>query len=199
MTDAGKIKNYLSFSFLQKFRGEPLDLSALGPIDHFSCKLHKDHVRLDAGSFYVKFSQLSSGLLGYFLECRQEPVSSTLKGFDVTRSFSGIAESLPQFAERGVQAVVKIDKRVCWPQPLPQAFAADQSARLLQQASQNFKWFALQMNSSAVLVQFACFQTNLERTKSILRQISMLKGHDLRHPAVGSSVYNPSNPDLRLA
>jgi hypothetical protein len=90
---------------------------------------------------------------------------------------------LAQFAERGVQAVVKIDEGVSRPKALAQVVSAHQSARLFQEARQNIKWFPLKMNSSAVLAQFACFQTNFKRAESILRRISTLKGHYLPNPS----------------
>jgi len=69
-----------------------------------------------------------------------------------------IAEGIAQLIDRGIQAVVVIDKCIFRPEPLPQLFARHQVAGPLDEMQKDFKRLALQARALlALFAQFAGF------------------------------------------
>ena len=64
---------------------------------------------------------------------RNEPVAASWHRFDEPRRVGRVAERLAQAIDDGVQAVLEIDERAIWPEPLTQFLARDEIARSLQQ------------------------------------------------------------------
>jgi hypothetical protein len=78
-----------------------------------------------------------------------------------------IAKRLSKFVDDGIQAVVKIDEGVRWPEFLPQVFSSNHFPGSLQQYDENSKWLVLQMHAHSGLAQFAARGIGFENSEAI--------------------------------
>jgi hypothetical protein len=62
-----------------------------------------------------------------------------------------VAQDLPKLANRGVQAIVKVDERVVRPQLVPQFITADHFSGTLQEQGEDLKGLDLQSDLLSVL------------------------------------------------
>src|ERR1017187_1771583 len=73
------------------------------------------------------------------LDRSNEPVSTASQLFDIARIGGGISQRLAHLIDRGVEAVVEVDKSVGGPELLLQLFARDHFTRPLQQQGQHLE------------------------------------------------------------
>jgi hypothetical protein len=82
---------------------------------------------------------------------RDEPVAPPGNGLDEGGIFGGIAQSVSEFLDCSVQALVEVDVSPTWPQAGAQFFSADHFARMFQQNAENLQRLMLQVNQKASL------------------------------------------------
>src|ERR1700730_17739841 len=73
-----------------------------------------------------------------------------------------VAERVPEPADRSIETVVEIDKRVCRPQTGPELVASDDLARSFQQESENLEGLFLKPYPGSITAQFASPQIDFE-------------------------------------
>src|SRR5580704_19796818 len=83
-----------------------------------------------------------------------ETIATPGQGFDKKRTVGGIAQSIAKPLDRGVEAVVKVDKGVRGPKSGPKLLAGDDLTRIFEQDGQDLKWLVLELDPLAVLAQF---------------------------------------------
>jgi hypothetical protein len=72
-------------------------------------------------------------------------------GLNKGRTLGGVAESIPQFADRGIQSFIELDEGIGWPELLSQLVAGHQLSGVLQQDPEDLKWFFLNVNRDPAL------------------------------------------------
>jgi hypothetical protein len=108
---------------------------------------------------------LPPGLDRRAVDRSNETIAIARNGLDESRAIGGIAKRLPQLSDRGVQAVVEADERVCRPEALPQLVARDDGTASIQEQGERVEWLVLQVYPSATLSEFAGLDVQLENTK----------------------------------
>ncbi len=82
---------------------------------------------------------------------RDEPIPSTRYRLDKRRRFGGIAERLPEFLYRRVEAVLEVDERVGLPETVAQVVARDNLARPVEECRQHLGRLLLQRDATAIV------------------------------------------------
>ena len=108
-----------------------------------------------------EFRAANSRRVGRFY-FREEAVTATRNGFYKARTFSGVAESLADFADRFVEPVVEIHESVCGPEIFLKLLTSYDLAGVLKQHRQDLEGLFLKSYSQAVLAQFASPKVQLE-------------------------------------
>jgi hypothetical protein len=72
-------------------------------------------------------------------------------GFDITRSLCVIAQRLPEFSESRAEALVKIDKRIGWPQAAADFLAAHHFSGTVQEQEKKLSRLLLQADAQTSL------------------------------------------------
>lgn len=67
----------------------------------------------------------------------EEAVPATWKGFDEARIRGAVPKSIAELVDSGVEAVIEIDERVGWPEPLAEFFASHNVPGTFEQRGQN--------------------------------------------------------------
>jgi hypothetical protein len=93
---------------------------------------------------------------------RDKAVATPWQGFDVLGMLRRVTQYLPKLADRGVQAIVKVDERVVRPQLVPQFLTADQFSATLQEQGEDLKGLDLQSDLLPVLEDLAGLQIDHE-------------------------------------
>ena len=95
-----------------------------------------------------------------------ESIPTAGQGLDEPRSIRRVPQRIPQPADSRIQAVLKIDERLCRPETLPQLLASHEVARTIQQRLENLKWLFGKIDADAGLPQLARAEIQLERAKA---------------------------------
>jgi hypothetical protein len=90
-----------------------------------------------------------------------EAIAALRESLDKTHIASRIAQSLSQFVDRRIEAVVEINKDFIWPELGTQILATDQFSRSFQEQGQDLKRLTGETNLGAVLPQLTRLQVNL--------------------------------------
>ena len=93
---------------------------------------------------------------------RDEPVAATGDGFDVRRPIGGVAQRLPDLADRGVDAGLDVDEDVRPPEPLGDLGARDELSRPLDQQDQQVHRLPPQLHPPALSPQLVRTEVQLE-------------------------------------
>src|ERR1700681_146395 len=81
----------------------------------------------------------------HFVECGNKTVSAFRDRLNEPRIFERIAKRFAKPHDRGVQAVVKVDEGIYWPQPTPQVIPADHPAAMIEQQDEDLERLLLQL------------------------------------------------------
>ena len=84
-----------------------------------------------------------------------EAVAVAGDGLDEPRIFRGVAESLAETHDGGVEAVIEVNKGVARPETFAKLFAADEIAGSFEKDRKNLPRLVLEANAGSVLAQFA--------------------------------------------
>ena len=112
----------------------------------------------------------------------QKSIAAPGHSFDKRWIFCRVAQSIAQPADRGVQAVIKIDKGVRRPKLLLQFIADNDLTRSFDQSKQYLERLFLQPYPRTVATKFPRPQIHFERTKADRRQL-VRTGYRHCHPA----------------
>src|ERR1700682_6715333 len=93
----------------------------------------------------------------------QQAISFARNGLDIEGLIGGVAESLAQFIDSGVDVGVVVDVRVCGPQAYAQFLARDDFTGLFEQNYQDLINLALELQPRAIPRHFLPLLINLER------------------------------------
>ena len=100
---------------------------------------------------------------------RDEPVAAAGDGFDVRRLIGGIAQRLPDLADRRVDAGLDVDEDVRAPQPLGDLGARDELSRSLDQQDQQVHRLPPQLHPPALASQLVRTEVQLELAEAARR------------------------------
>jgi len=95
-------------------------------------------------------------------------IASARHGLDEARRPRRIVESLPDFCNRGIQAVLEIDVSAVRPQLLAKFLACNNFATTVEQQGKNLEWLFLQLYTKAKLLEYPGCPVQFERAKSSL-------------------------------
>src|SRR5580765_5462999 len=90
-----------------------------------------------------------------------EAVAALRESLDKTHVAGRIAQSLSQFVDRRIEAMVEINEDFIWPEPGTQFLATDQFSGSFEEQGQDLKRLAGETDLGAVLPQFTRLQVNL--------------------------------------
>jgi hypothetical protein len=110
----------------------------------------------------------------------QKSIAAPGHSFDKRWILCRVAQSIAQPADRGVQAVIKIDERIGGPQAVPYFFARDNLTLPLQKQSENLERLLLQFDPHAIAAQLSGAEIDLEDAKppSFRRTLPIPSPHD---------------------
>ena len=74
-------------------------------------------------------------------------------------------ERVAQAVDDGVQAVLEVDERAVWPEPLTQLLARDEIAGSLQQQREDVEGLSGKAEAHACLAQLTCVKIQLEHAE----------------------------------
>ena len=97
---------------------------------------------------------------------RDEPVSAARKCLDESRSVGGVAQYLSQARDGVVEAVVKVNKGIGWPDLGVQLFAGHQIATASEQNLEYLQGLTLQTELNAVLLEFTSAYIQLKNVET---------------------------------
>jgi hypothetical protein len=114
------------------------------------------------GSAVGRSISSSSRLIRRPLHGRDKAIAEPGKGFDKSRILCRVFQRLAQFPHRSVQAVLKVDKCVFWPQSGPKLIAAYDLSVGNQKETKHSEGLCLDGNIQARSLQFARVQIDVE-------------------------------------
>src|SRR5882762_7056569 len=97
---------------------------------------------------------------------RNKTIAPARKGFYESRTLGRISKNFAQPHYRIVQSMIKINKRIAQPEPIPQLLARNHIARLFQENGENLERLLGHLESQAVLANFAGSQVNFKCAKA---------------------------------
>jgi hypothetical protein len=97
-----------------------------------------------------------------YVDWPDEPVTSPWQGFHKARIVGRIAQRLPNFVDRLIQASVEVHEGISRPNRLLQILPRHHLARMPQQHRQDLKRLFLQLDLQPVLAQFASLEVEFE-------------------------------------
>jgi len=117
---------------------------------------------------------IGENLPGYFRYSRRfarahfahEAVSAAGDSLNKSRIGGGIAQDFPNLVYRGVQAVVKIYKRVGRPETLAQILSSDNAASAFEKQHQDGKRLVLKTYPATLLAKFSQIQVSFKNAKA---------------------------------
>ena len=112
-----------------------------------------------------------------------EPIAAAGQRLDESRHVRRVPKRISQAANRGIQAALEIDERLCRPQTLSQLLAGDEVAWTIQQCPENLKRLIGKTDPNPAPAQLAGAEIQLERSEP--NEII----HGLGHSDGGSSVH----------
>jgi hypothetical protein len=95
-----------------------------------------------------------------------EPVAAPRHRLYVSRFVRRFPERLPQLLDGGVDAVVKLDDGVVWPELLSDFFAQNDFARIFQKHEQDLEGLLVKPDLQAMLAEFRGSNVHLDRPKA---------------------------------
>jgi hypothetical protein len=100
------------------------------------------------------------------LHIAEETVAATRNSLDEAGIRCGVPEDFADFVDGRIQAVIKIDECVGWPQAAAQVFAGDYGSRTFKKCGEDRKRLVLKADAPSVLAEFACIEVGFENAEA---------------------------------
>ena len=98
-----------------------------------------------------------------------EPIAAPRESFDKAGVAGTVSQGFADAVERGVDAVIGINKGIVRPQATGNFLASDQVPRALEEHKQDLKWLRIQLDAKSPAAQFTRGGVRFERAKAITR------------------------------
>jgi len=112
------------------------------------------------------------------MELSDKPISPARQRLNVPRHIRLIPQRLPLLLDRGIHAMIEIDKCVRRPEPLPQLVARNKLSGMFQQNFKNLNRLPLQLQPDTTFAELSAPRVELEGAKAV----GLLLAHGHRSP-----------------
>jgi len=108
---------------------------------------------------------------------RQEPVSMAGDRFDVSRALRRISKSETQLGHCFIEAAVKINESMGWPEPLPELVSRYHLTGMVQEKAENLEGLFLKLDPNAALAKFSRPDVQFENAEAASLRATLCRLH----------------------